>query len=165
MVVTVVTYHVVVRGTFGEDIGERRSVRLRQHTHELNAHAVLQPTKHTIFRNCWFRSWRHSEISIRSWNITYLYLPPLRFYMCRGLCLKIKIHRIIILPFVLNGSHIRHLALMERQAATVQEQGDNEYNYLDKRGRMLGAEKTARWGTSWCTLVTKHDSGDQIKEG
>jgi len=54
MEVIVVTYHVVVGGTFGEDIGERRSVRLWQHTHELNAHAMLQPTKHKIFRNCWF---------------------------------------------------------------------------------------------------------------
>jgi len=52
MEVIVVTYHVVVGGTFGEDIGERRSVRLWQHTHELNAHAMLQPTKHKIFRNC-----------------------------------------------------------------------------------------------------------------
>ena len=67
----------------------------------------------------------------------YLYLPPLRFYMCRGLCFTIKIQRIRILPFVLYVRGIWYLALMERQAAAVQEEGDNEDNYLKKKTRMM----------------------------
>lgn len=45
------TYHVVVRGAFWEDIGERRRMRLGQHTHEIYTHAVLQSTKQTDIIN------------------------------------------------------------------------------------------------------------------
>jgi hypothetical protein len=113
MGVIVVTYHVVVRGTFGEDIGERRSVRLRQDTHELYAHAMLQPTKHIIFRNCSLKRFRNQckkllhHILVSSTAVLYIYI-------CRGLCINIKIHRTIILPFVLYGRDIWSLALMER---------------------------------------------------